>query len=132
MNIKLFPSELNIMQILWKHGDQTAAQIAKILKAQVGWQRNTTYTIIGKLADKGAIKREEPNYLCKALISQEQVRKAEVTGLIETLFDGSAEVFLSAFLSDKNLPAEEIDRLNRIVSGQNEIDKLKKIVENNK
>lgn len=32
MKIKLFDSELKIMDVLWKNGDTTAKQIAAILK----------------------------------------------------------------------------------------------------
>ena len=48
MDIKLFDSELKVMEALWKAGDLTAGQLAKILKEQTGWNRNTTYTVIKK------------------------------------------------------------------------------------
>jgi predicted transcriptional regulator len=115
MTIKIFDSELKVMEVLWKEGDLTAGQLVKILKAQTGWNPNTTYTVIGKLIDKGAIERYGSNFSCKALIPKEQVRQHEATELIGKLFDGSAEVFLSAFLSGKELSLEEIDRLKQLV-----------------
>ena len=115
MEIKLFDSELKIMEALWKEGDLTAGQLAKILKEQTGWNRNTTYTIIKKLIEKGAIERYEPNFTCKALITKEQVQQQEANELIGKLFDGSAEMFLSAFLSGKELSQDEIKNLKKIV-----------------
>lgn len=115
MEIKLFDSELKIMEALWKEGDLTAGQLAKILKEQTGWNRNTTYTIIKKLIEKGAIERYEPNFTCKALITKEQVQQQEANELIGKLFDGSAEMFLSAFLSGKELSQDEIENLKKIV-----------------
>ena len=115
MEIKLFDSELKIMEALWKEGDLTAGQLAKILKEQTGWNRNTTYTIIKKLIEKGAIERYEPNFTCKALITKEQVQQQEANELIGKLFDGSAEMFLSAFLSGKELSQDEIENLKQIV-----------------
>ena len=115
MEIKLFDSELKIMEALWKEGDLTAGQLAKILKEQTGWNRNTTYTIIKKLIEKGAIERYEPNFTCKALITKEQVQQQEANELIGKLFDGSAEAFLSAFLSGKELSQDEIENLKQIV-----------------
>lgn len=44
MEIKLFDSELKIMDVLWTEGDTTAKKISDILKKQVGWHVNTTYT----------------------------------------------------------------------------------------
>jgi len=113
--IKVFDSELKVMEALWKEGDLTAGQLAKILNDQIGWKRNTTYTVIKKLIEKGAIERCEPNFTCKAVITKEQVQQYEATELIGKLFNGSAEVFLSAFLSGKELSREEIDRLKQLV-----------------
>jgi len=103
------------MEALWKEGDLTAGQLAKILKTQTGWNPNTTYTVIGKLIDKGAIERIDPGFSCRALITKDQVQQYEATELIDKLFDGSAEVFLSAFLSSKELSKDEIERLKQLV-----------------
>lgn len=46
MTIKLFDSELKVMEVLWKEGDRSAKQISDILKAEIGWNMNTTYTVI--------------------------------------------------------------------------------------
>ena len=115
MSIKIFDSELKVMETLWSEGDLTAGQIARILKTQTGWNPNTTYTVIGKLIDKGAVKRYGTDFSCKALITKEQVRHYEATELIGKLFNGSAEVFLSAYLSGKELSPDEIERLKQLV-----------------
>lgn len=115
MEMKLFDSELKVMEALWKEGDLTAGQLAKTLNEQTGWNRNTTYTVIKKLIEKGAVKRCEPNFTCKAIISKEQVQQQEATQLIGKLFGGSAELFLSTYLSGKELSSNEIDRLKQIV-----------------
>jgi predicted transcriptional regulator len=113
--MKIFDSELKVMEALWKEGDLTAGQLAAILKEQTGWNRNTTYTVIKKLIDKGALERYGSNFTCKAVITKEQVRRSEATELIGKLFDGSAEVFLSAFLSGRELSEDEIERLKQLV-----------------
>ena len=115
MQIRLFDSELKVMDVLWSDGEMTAGQMAVALKAQTGWNRNTTYTVIKKLIEKGAIERYEPNFGCRALIGKEQVQQAEATELVGKLFGGAADAFLAAFLSGKTLSVDEIARLKRIV-----------------
>lgn len=115
MPTKLFDSELKVMEVLWEGGDLTAGQLAKILNEQTGWNRNTTYTVIKKLIAKGAVERLEPNFICRAAVTKEQVRQCEAEGLIDRLFDGSAELFLSAYANGKGLSSEEIDGLRRLV-----------------
>ena len=114
--IKVFDSELKVMEILWKEGDLTASKLVKILKEQIGWNPNTTYTVIKKLIDKGAIERHEPNFSCRAIITKEQVQQQEASQLVSKLFDGSAQAFLSAFLSGgKKLSDPEIEGLKQLV-----------------
>ena len=37
MGIKLYDSELKVMEILWKEGELTAGQIAKFFIVVLGW-----------------------------------------------------------------------------------------------
>lgn len=115
MSVKLFDSELKVMDVLWKSGDMTAKQISDILKEEVGWNVNTTYTVIKKCIGKGAIERIDPNFVCHALIPKEQVQEAETEELINKVFDGSADLLFASLLSKKNLSAEQIDKLRSIV-----------------
>ncbi|GBF34843.1 beta-lactamase repressor [Desulfocucumis palustris] len=115
MEIKLFDSELKVMDVLWKEGDMTAKKISDILKERVGWNMNTTYTLIKRCIAKGAIERGEPNFLCHALIPKEQVQEQETTELINKVFDGSADLLFASLLNRKNLSAGEIERLKKIV-----------------
>lgn len=116
MEVKLFDSELKVMDILWKEGDLTAAEMVKILGEQVGWNRNTTYTLIKRCIAKGAIERTDPHFLCHALIPKEQVQQQETTELINKVFDGSVGLLFASLLDRKDLSAEEIVRLKQIVN----------------
>lgn len=113
--VKLSNAELKVMEALWKGGDLTAGQLAKILKERTGWNRNTTYTVVKKLIAKGAVARSEPNFICRAAITKECVRQSEAEELIDRLFDGSADLFLSAYMSGKGLSEQEIAGLKRLV-----------------
>ena len=87
--MKLFDSERKIMEVLWREGDRTAKEISSILGEETGWNVNTTYTVIKKCVAKGAVRRSEPNFLCHALVTKEEIQKAETEELIGRLFDGS-------------------------------------------
>lgn len=113
--MKLFDSELKVMEVLWKEGELPEGRIAKILKEEIGWNRNTTYTVIKKCIEKGAVKRDEPNFMCSAAVSREQVQNYETEELIGKMFGGSKERFFAAFLDEKRLSKEEIENLKRMV-----------------
>lgn len=115
MDIKLFDSELKVMNVLWKEGDSTAKHISDVLKEEIGWNINTTYTLIKRCIKKGAIERSEPNFRCHALIPKEDVQEAETEELINKIYDGSAEKLFAALLGKKNLTKAQIDNLKKLV-----------------
>lgn len=115
MAIKLFDSELRVMRVLWQEGDLTAKRISDILNAEIGWNINTTYTVIKKCIAKEAIRRTEPNFMCHALITKAEAQAAETDELIGKLYDGSADKLFAALLERKNLTAEQIAELKQIV-----------------
>lgn len=114
--IKLFDSELKVMDILWKEGDVRAKHIADVLTKAFGWNKNTTYTLIKRCIKKGAIERSEPNFMCHALIPKEEVQEAETNELINKIYDGSADKLFATLLSRKKISAEEIEKLKKIVA----------------
>ncbi len=116
MDIKLFDSELKIMNVLWQEGDVAARHIAEVLKEETGWNINTTYTLIKRCIKKGAIERCEPNFMCHALIPKEEVQEAETKELIDKVYDGCSDKLFAALLGRKNLSAEQIGRLKQLVS----------------
>ena len=115
MAVKLFDSELKVMDVLWKEGDLTAKKISDILKAEIGWNMNTTYTVIKKCIAKDAIARSEPNFMCHALITKEMVQQAETEELIDKLFDGSPDLLFASLLGGKKLSAAQIETLRKMV-----------------
>ena len=115
MDVKLFDSELKVMDVLWKRGDTPAKEIAKVLTAELGWNVNTTYTVIKKCVAKGAIERTEPNFLCRPLISKREVQNGEIGELVDRLFDGAADQLIAGLIDSKRLTKAEIDELKRMV-----------------
>lgn len=112
---KLFDSELKVMDVLWKEGDKPAKEIAKTLTNELGWNVNTTYTLIKRCIKKGAIERSEPGFMCHALIQKSAVQEAETDELINKVYDGSADKLFAALLGRKKLSKEQIEKLKQIV-----------------
>ena len=113
--IKLFDSELKVMNVLWRECDTTAKHISDVLNEEVGWNMNTTYTLIKRCIKKGAIERSEPKFMCHALIPKEEVQEAETNELINRIYDGSADKLFTALLGRKKLSAKQIENLKKIV-----------------
>ncbi len=115
MDGKLQDSELKVMGVLWREGEATAKHVAEVLAAEVGWNRNTTYTLLKRCIQKGAVERLEPNFRCRPLVDREAVQAAETGELVDKLFDGSRDKLFASLLGKKRLSAQQIERLKEIV-----------------
>ena len=113
--MKLFDSELKVMEILWKEGDTTAKRIAEVLGKEIGWSKTTTYTIIKRCLEKGVIERRDPNWVCHPLVTIEEAREYETAELINKMYDGAADQLVASLLGGKILSPEEIERLKQVV-----------------
>lgn len=115
MAIKLFDSELKVMDVLWKEGEMTAKAVSDLLKERIGWNMNTTYTVIKKCIAKGAIQRIEPHFVCRANITREEVQAAETDELLGKLFDDSPDLLFASLLGHRRLTDAQIEKLRRMV-----------------
>ena len=120
MTDKLFDSEAKIMEIIWSKSPISAKEISLISAETIGWNKNTTYTVIKKCIEKGAIERREPNFICHAQITKQQAQKEEAETLVEKVFDGSAELLFASILSDRSLSKDELARLKALVEAMEE------------
>ncbi len=115
MEIKLFDSELKVMEVLWDLGEASAKTLAEVLAETIGWSKTTTYTVIKKCLDKGAVLREEPGFICRAAVTREQVRQWETAELVGKLFGGREDRLIASLLGDSRLTPEAIEKLRQMV-----------------
>ena len=115
MDIKVFDSELKVMDVLWKEGVSPARYVAEVINQEMGWNINTTYTLIKRCIKKGAIERTEPNFMCRALVSKDQVQEAETDELINKIYDCSADKLFAALLGRKKLSKDTINQMKQLI-----------------
>lgn len=115
MENKIYDSELRILEILWNRGELPAKDIAAAAAEQTGWSKTTTYTVLKKCAAKGLIQRTDPGFLCRPLVSREDVRRQETQDLINRMYGGRADHLVASLLQGRTLDSRELDRLRRLV-----------------
>ena len=115
MSEKLFDSEAKVMEIIWEKGPLSAKEISLIAAESIGWNKNTTYTVIKKLEAKGFIRRDEPGFICTPLVTREEVQKQETESLINRFFGGSKKALFSALIDKEDLTDEQAEELQRLI-----------------
>ena len=116
--IRLHEGELNVMEMLWSNQSLPAKDIAKIIKDYIGWEKNTTYTVIKRLIDKGAVKRVDPGFICKEKKKKKEVQQIETDALIDKVFSGSLTEFIDSYLGQKKLTSDEMLHLRKVIEAQ--------------
>lgn len=118
MRDKLFDSEAKVMEIIWEHEPISAKEISLIAADRIGWNKNTTYTVIKKLEAKGYVKRSEPGFVCTALVSRVENEKSEVRSLLDKIFNGSKKALFSALLEEETITDDEAKELIELIENR--------------
>lgn len=126
MDIKLFDSELKVMELVWEKEPVSAKDLSILAKDSYDWNKNTTYTVIKKLIEKSALERSEPGFICTSLVKKEEVQKVETNQLINRLYQGSKKAFFAAFLQNESLSREEYEELKELINNKSSKDEDKK------
>ena len=114
--IRLHEGELNVMELLWSNKALAAKDIAKIIKEYIGWEKNTTYTVIKRLIDKGAIEREDTGFICRAIISKSTIQEIETKALLDKIYNGSLSNFIATYLVNQEFSSSDIAELKKITN----------------
>ena len=108
------------MELLWKNGEMTAKEIASSLSESIGWSKTTTYTVIKKCVEKGAVIRTDPGFLCKAAVSKNEGQETEAFELIDRLFGGSPDLLVSALIGSGKISPDQLKNLRDLVKNMGE------------
>lgn len=114
---RISDSEWRVMQVLWKHGPQTANEIVNALSGEVKWNPRTIKTLISRLVKKDAVKVTEEGYRYQysAAVNESACIRSKTKSFVRRVYQGAMTPALAAFLEDADLSAEEIGDLQEIL-----------------
>ena len=111
---KLFEGEYRVMEVLWDAAqDLPAREVARRLEQSVGWNKNTTYTVIKRLCDKGCLKNEAA--VVTSLVDRATVQQADGQEVLQRSFHGSLPSFLAAFLRAGSVSDQEAAEIEQML-----------------
>ena len=116
--IRLYEAELKLMELLWAHEGSSAKELSLLAAETIGWNKNTTYTVIKKLVAKGAIARQEPGFICRSLLVREDVGREEAKAVLHSFFGGSVKALFSSFMAEEGLSEQEATELRKLIDAR--------------
>ncbi len=113
----LTDGEVRLMNVLWRKGRATVAEVAAALPKSGPLAYNTVQTILRILETKGYVGHEQEGraFVYRPLIGQSTARRTALMHLVKALFDGSPSLLVLNLLEDEHLEAAEAERLKRLI-----------------
>lgn len=111
--------ELEIMHVVWDLGTATVRQVHDVLSARRPVAYTTVMTMLGLLARKGHLKREESG---KAFVYRPAHTKGRVVSkmlddFVDRVFHGSARPLVLALLKDRKISKRDLEEIARLAEG---------------
>ena len=110
---KLGMVESRFADIIWSKEPLPSRELVALCQQELNWKKPTTYTVLRKLCERGIFQNADG--MVTSLISREDFYAAQSQRYVEDSFDGSLPAFLAAFTKRKNLSAEEISQIRRLI-----------------
>lgn len=116
--------ELDVMSILWRAGSGTVAEVRDQLTDELAY--TTVLWVLQTLEEKGYARHEREGRAHRyfASVGPEAAGATALDRLVDKVFHGSAEMLLAQLVSERELPAAELQRmrdlLDRRLAGREE------------
>ena len=114
--VNISEAEWQIMEILWKEGRLTAAEIIDRAK-DTGWSESTVKTLIRRLNEKNIIGKDSSGakFSYYPLVSEASVKKKETKSFLDRIYNGSLKMLVTSLAPKDALTEDEADELMKII-----------------
>ncbi|MDY0744053.1 BlaI/MecI/CopY family transcriptional regulator [Paucibacter sp. R3-3] len=120
-NVSLSELQLALMRQLWMRGDggeASTAEVAEGLRNERGLAHTTVATLLTRLEKRGLVasRREGRGLVYRALVSEAQVQRSMVSGLLSNLFEGKASALLTHLLAQNEIGDSDLAQMRALLS----------------
>ena len=105
--------ELQIMQVIWRHGASTVTAVQEALPQDLAY--TTVQTMLNILHRKGKLKRELHGraFAYTATVTEAKASTHAVRDLVDRMFGGSSEELVMSLIKSRQIDAKKIAELTR-------------------
>jgi predicted transcriptional regulator len=114
----LGPLEAEIMDVVWDSGEVTVRDVHQDLSADRTIAYTTVMTTLGRLADKGLLRRieDQPAHHYTAVVSRDQYARSTVKSVVDWLLGHFPDPAVAYFIDRVEKEDEEVvDRLRQAI-----------------
>ena len=115
-------SELEILQVLWKHGPSTVRFVNDQLNEQKRMvQYTSTLKLMQIMVEKGILIRDETQmkHVYSAVMDEKKMKGLLLDRFVENIYDGSASNLMLQLLGNKKTSKKELDAIRDMLLKSN-------------
>ena len=119
MHIILADREAEFMEVLWRLGPSTVAEVREQLPDNLAY--TTVLTILRNLEAKGYVGHDAEGraHRYAALVARDAARNSALKDLAAKFFGGSTELLMTHLVSDRALSETEVKRIRKLLDQTN-------------
>lgn len=113
----LTATELEMMNVIWRLGPCTVAQVVDELRTQRELAYTSVSTIIRILEQKNFLgsRREGRGHVYEPLVSKEEYQAQALKRIVSSVFDGAPALLVQRLLDSGSLRAEELAKIKAVL-----------------
>ncbi len=115
--LRLSNRERQIMDILYRNGSATAAEVHEKLPDPPSY--SAVRATLRILEEKGQVRHEQdgPRYIFRPAVARDKAKRTAVRHLLSTFFDGSTELAVATLLDESasQLSEDDFKKLKKLI-----------------
>ena len=118
----LTEAELRLMDVLWQKERATVQEVLDALPKSLSLAYNSVLTTIRILEKKGYVRhvKEGRAFVYMPVVERQEATRSEIRRLVARFFDDSRDLLVLNLLEERNLDADELQRLRELLEQSKE------------
>lgn len=106
------------MKVLWERGEATVAEVHEAFGGEARFAYTTIATMLRKLEARGLVRHRADgrSFVYQAAVEADRVTRGIANHVLDRLFEGNLADMVSHLLTDREISADELARLERLIA----------------
>ncbi|WP_164011873.1 BlaI/MecI/CopY family transcriptional regulator [Pyxidicoccus trucidator] len=116
----LTPVELELMQLVWKQGEVSVADVLAALPPERALAYTSVSTVLRILEQKGVVRsrKQGRGHLYSAVLPREAYEAQSVRHLVDTLFEGTPSALVARLVEALPLAPDEVEQIHQLLKAK--------------
>lgn len=116
----LTPVELELMQLVWRLGEVSVADVLAALPPERALAYTSVSTVLRILEQKGVVqsRKQGRGHLYSAVLPREAYEAQSVRHLVDTLFEGTPSALVARLVEAVPLAPEEVEQIRKLLKAK--------------